>query len=97
MVMTKGGVAARLDDKGDIYVVQPPGVTPHEPLFGRITGDELKYAHSAEPWSVRVHDNLIEFGPDNSSVIDGEVTPSMRRTALVMAAAFSIDGAIATH
>lgn len=92
--MTKGGVGARLDDKGDIYVVQPPGVTPPEPLFGHIAGDELKYAHSDKPWSVRVRDNVIEFGPDNSSVIDGEVTPSMRHTALVMAAAFSIDGAI---
>lgn len=96
MVMTRGGVAARLDDNGDIYVVQPPGVTPHEPLFGHITGDELKFAHSDRPWSVRVRGNEIEFGPDNSSVIDGEVTPSMRHTALVMAAAFEIEGAIAT-
>jgi len=97
MVMTRGGVGARLDDKGDIYVIQPPGVVPHEPVFGHITGDELKFARSDKPWSVRVRGNEIEFGPDNSSVIDGEVTPSMRHTALVMAAAFEIEGAIATH
>lgn len=95
MVMTRGGVAARLDDKGDIYVIQPPGVSPREPLFGRIVGDELRLAGSDQPWSVRVRGDLIEFGPDNSSRIDGDVTPSRRHTALVMAAAFYIEGAIA--
>jgi hypothetical protein len=95
MVMTKAGVTARLDDKGEIYVIQPPGVTPHEPLFGRITGDELKLTSSDQLWSVRVRGNLIEFGKDNSSQIDGDVTQNMRHTALVMAAAFYIDGAIA--
>jgi hypothetical protein len=95
MVMTKGGVMARLSDNGEIYVVQPPGVTPHEPLFGRITGDELKLTSSDQPWSVRVRGNMIEFGKENSSQIDGDVTPSTRHTALVMAAAFYIDGAIA--
>lgn len=97
MAMTRGGVRARLDDKGDIYVIQPPGVSPHEPLFGRIRGDELALSGSDQPWSVRVRGNLIEFGKDNSSQIDGDVTPSMRHTALVMAAAFYIDGAIAAH
>ncbi len=97
MVMTKGGVAARLDESGNIYVLQPPGVSPREPLFGRISGNELKLEGSDQPWSVRVRGNLIEFGKDNSSVIDGEVTPSMRHTALVMAAAFYIDGAIASR
>ncbi|MCC6523406.1 MAG: hypothetical protein IT373_12175 [Polyangiaceae bacterium] len=94
MVMTKGGVTARLDDRGDIYVVGPAGASPREQLFGRIVGDELAFAGSDRPWSVRVRGNLIEFGPDNSSQIDGDVTPSMRHTALVMAAAFYIDGAI---
>ncbi|MBI4957727.1 MAG: hypothetical protein HY908_37315 [Myxococcales bacterium] len=94
MIMTKGGVTARLDDKGDIHVVGPAGASPREQLFGRITGDELLIAGSDRPWSVRVRGNLIEFGPDDSSQIDGDVTPSMRHTALVMAAAFYIDGAI---
>lgn len=96
IVMTRGGVTARLDESGDIHVLQPPGVTPHDPLFGRIRGDELSFAGSDQPWSVRVRGNLIEFGKDNSSVIDGDVTPEMRHTALVMAAAFTIDGAIAS-
>jgi len=94
MVMTKGGVTARLDDKGDIYVVGPAGANPREQLFGSIVGDELTFAGSAQPSSVRVRGNMIEFGKDNSSQIDGEVTPSKRHTALVMAAAFYIDGAI---
>lgn len=94
MVMTKGGVTARLDDKGDIYVVGPAGANPQKQLFGRIAGDQLTMAGSDQPWSVRVRGNMIEFGKDNSSQIDGDVTPSMRHTALVMAAAFYIDGAI---
>ena len=94
MVMTKGGVTARLDDKGDIYVVGPAGATPRERLFGRVAGDQLTVTGSNRPWSVRVRGNTIEFGKDNSSQIDGDVTPSMRHTALVMAAAFYIDGAI---
>ena len=95
MEMTKGGITARLDDKGDIYVVGPAGATPREQLFGRIAGDQLTVAGSERPWAVRVRGNMIEFGEDNSSQIDGNVTPSMRHTALVMAAAFYIDGAIA--
>jgi hypothetical protein len=43
---------------------------------------------------VRVRGNVIEFGEQNTSQIEGDVTPSMRHTALVMAAAFYIDGGI---
>ena len=95
IVMTKGGITARIDNKGDIYVVGPPGANPREQLFGRIAGDQLTFAGSGRPWDVRVQGNLIEFGEQNSSQIDGNVTPSMRHTVLVMAAAFYIDGAIA--
>ena len=91
MAMTRGGVTARLDDKGDIYVVNPG---TNQRLFGHIAGDQLAFTGSDRPWSVRVRGNIIEFGEDNSSQIDGDVTPSMRHTALVMAAAFTIDGAI---
>jgi len=94
MVMTRGGVTARLDDQGDIHVAGPSGAAPGEQLFGRISGDQLSMAGSEQPWSVRVRGNLIEFGKDNSSQIDGEVTAGMRHTALVMAAAFYIDAAI---
>ena len=38
---------------------------------------------------------MIEFGEDDSSQIDGDVTPTVRHTALVMAASLYIDGAIA--
>ncbi len=91
MVMTRGGVTARLDDKGDLYVAWSNGATR---LFGRITGDQFSMAGSKQPWSVRVRGNLIEFGPENTSELDGDVTPGMRHAALVMAAAFYIDGAI---
>jgi len=92
ITMTRGGVTARLDDHGDIFVMNP-GASPQ--LFGRITGDQLAFSGSDRPWSVRVRGDMIEFGEDNSSQIEGDVTPTMRRTALVMAAAFYIDGAIA--
>jgi hypothetical protein len=94
IAMAKGGVTARLDTNGDIYVVNP-GATPR--LFGHIAGDELAFAGSERPWSVRVRGNMIEFGENNSSQIDGDVTPGVRHTALVMAAAFYIDGAIAAQ
>jgi hypothetical protein len=94
IAMTKGGVTARLDANGDIYVVNP-GAEPL--LFGHIAGDELAFAGDPRPWSVRVRGDMIEFGEDDSSQIDGEVTPSVRHTALVMAAAFYIDGAIAAR
>ena len=97
MVMTKGGVTARLDSHGDIYVVAPSGTTPRERLFGRIEGDRMIADGSSKPWNVRVVGNLIEFGEQNSSQIDGDVTPSMRHTALVMATAFSIDGALSAR
>ncbi len=92
IAMTRGGVTARLDANGDIYVIEP-GATPR--LFGHIAGDELAFAGSDRPWGVRVRGNMIEFGENDSSQIDGEVTPSVRHTALVMAASFYIDGAIA--
>jgi hypothetical protein len=94
IVMTKGGITARLDAKSNIYVVGPSGENPREELFGRIEGDQFTFAGSTRPWNVRVRGNLIEFGEANSSQIEGDVTPSMRHTALVMAAAFYIEGVI---
>jgi hypothetical protein len=94
IALTKGGITARIDDKGDIYVGSPSGAKPREQLFGRISGDQFTFAGSARPWDVRVRGNLIEFGENNSSRIDGDVTPSIQHTALVMAAAFYIEGAL---
>jgi hypothetical protein len=95
IVMSKGGITARIDHHGEIYVVGPAGANPPEQLFGRISGDQFTFAGSARPWDVRVHGNLIEFGDQNSSQIDGDVTPSMRHAALVMAAAFYVETALA--
>ncbi len=79
------------DGNGDIYVIESGN---RETLFGRISGDQLTVAGSTKPWDVRVQGNLIEFGEQNSSQIDGDVTPSMRHTALIMTAAFYIEGAL---
>lgn len=91
MVMTRGVITARLDDKGDLYVISPP---QSEKLFGHIADDQFTLAGSARPWSVRVRGDLIEFGENNDSQIEGDVTPRVRHTALVMAAAFSVENAI---
>ena len=62
----------------------------------RSDGDRFAFAGSAKPWDVRVQGNLIEFGEHDSSQIDGNVTPNIRHTALVMSVAFYIEGALAT-
>jgi hypothetical protein len=93
IVMTKGGITARIDDKGDIYVVAPAGTK--QQLFGRISGDQLTSTGADGPVvAARVEGNLIKFGEQNSSQIDGDVTPGIRHTVLVMAAAFYIEGAL---
>jgi hypothetical protein len=94
IVLTKAGVTARLDKTGNLYVAGPAGANAREQLFGRISHDQFTFSGSDRPWNVRVRGNLIEFGEHNSSQIDGDVTPAMRHTALVMAAAFYIEGAL---
>jgi hypothetical protein len=93
IVLTKKGVTARIDKTGNLYVARPAGANAREELFGRISDEMFTFSGSDKPWSVRVRGNIIEFGEHNSSQIDGDVTPAMRHTALVMAAAFYIDGA----
>jgi hypothetical protein len=94
ITLTTPGITARLEATGDISVVDARGAAPRAQPFGRIEGDQFTFEGSTRPWSVRVRGNLIEFGEDNSSQIEGEVTPGVRHTALVMAAAFYIDGAV---
>lgn len=94
ITLTTPGVTARLEATGDISVMDGRGTTPRAQRFGRIEGDQFTFAGSTRPWSVRVRGNVIEFGEDNSSQIEGEVTPGVRHTALVMAAAFYVDGAV---
>ena len=94
IVTTTPGVTARLDAAGDVLVVDARGAAPRELRLGRIAGDQFRFTGSTRPWSVRVQGSLVEFGEGNSSQIEGEVTPTVRHTALVMAAAFYIEGLI---
>ena len=95
IVLTKSGFTARIESNGDIYVVNPPGADPREHLFGRISGDQLSLAGSAEPWAVRIEDTTIVFnGPGARNEIEGAIDASSRHTALVMTAAFLIDMSI---
>jgi hypothetical protein len=94
IAMTKHGVTARIDDKGDIYVAGVPSAAAHEQLFGHIEGDHFTFDGSTRPWNVRIQGNLIEFGERDTAQIDGDVTPGMRHAALVMTAASYIEGAL---
>jgi hypothetical protein len=95
IVPTRAGFTARLDASGAVYVVDARGASPREELFGHIVGDRFTFAGSERDWTVRVEDDVLWFGEHDSSQIDGVVTPSLRRTALVMAVAFYIEGALA--
>jgi len=95
IALTQPGASARLDPNGDLYVVQRSGSNAREQLFGHISGNQFKFAGSERPWDVRVDGNLVWFGDENSSQIDGEVTPAMRHTVLVMSAAFYVEGVLA--
>lgn len=93
ITLTRPGATARLDAAGDIYVTT--SAAPGEALVGRITGDHFTFAGSDRPWSVRVEDDLVWFSETDNSQIEGVVTPGVRHTVLVMAAAFYIEGALA--
>ena len=95
IVPTRAGFTARLDASGAVYVVDARGATPREELFGHIVDDSFTFAGSERDWAVRVEGDVLWFGEHDSSQIDGVVTPSLRRTALVMAVAFYIEGALA--
>jgi len=97
IVLTRPGYTARIDAKGDVYVAGPAGPSSREQLFGHLSADQFTFAGSTRPWDVRTRGNLIEFGERDSSQIDGDVTPSMRHTALVMAAAFYVEGALTSR
>ena len=97
IALTKGGVAARLERNGDIYVVLPAGKSPREQLAGRISGNQLTFANSEMAWAVRVDGNTITFnGPASPNKIEGRVDAAARHTALIMTAAFFLDMSITT-
>ncbi len=92
--LTKGGYKARVDGNGKVTVVAPNA--PEQP-FGRIAGDQLLLASGHT--GVRVDGKkLIEFADGKDTAVIGVIDPpSMKRTALVMTAAFFIDMAIVTR
>lgn len=95
IALTRDGATARLDGDGNVYVL-PSSASPREQLFGRIVGDRFTYAGSTRAADLRVEGDLIVFGEDDSAQIDGDVTPSVRHTVLVMAVAYSIENALST-
>ena len=92
--LTKGGYKARVDGSGKIIVVAPD---KSEQPFGRIAGDRLLMASGRT--GVRVDGKkLIEFADGKDTAVIGVIDPpSMKRTALVMTAAFFIDVAIVSR
>lgn len=96
IALTKGGVTARLERNGDIYIVLPTGKS-REQLAGRISGNQLTFASSEMPWAVRVDGNAITFnGPGAPNKIEGKVDEAARHTALIVTAAFFLDMSITT-
>ena len=89
--LTKGGLTARISRGGEIYVSNRG---PTEELFARIAGDHL--AIGDEKNGVHVDGDMMVFdnGRDDVGKIEGTVDAGMRRTALVMLAAFFIEKSI---
>ena len=92
--LTKGGYKARIDGDGKVIVVAPD---KSEQPFGRIAGDQLLMASGRS--GVRVDGKkLIEFADGKDTAMIGVIDPPrMKRTALVMTAAFFIDMAIVSR
>ncbi len=92
--LTKGGFKARIDADGALYVIDPQGTkTP----FGRITGDKLFTASGKA--GVRVDGaKLVEFADGKDTSVIGVIDPtSLKRSALVMTAAFFMDMSLVEH
>ncbi|MCE9578721.1 MAG: hypothetical protein K8W52_36690 [Deltaproteobacteria bacterium] len=88
--LTKGGRTARVTTDGEIVVASPGG---KEAPFGRIVGDHLTLGEA--PAGVHADGDMLVFdnGRDDVGQIVGPVDAGMRRTALVMTAAFFADSA----
>jgi hypothetical protein len=92
--LTNGQYRARVDGDGNIFVAGPHGP---EQLFGRLAGDQLVIG--AGQTGVRVDGKkLVEFTDGRDTSVIGVIDPPrMKRTALVMTAAFFIEMAITEH
>jgi hypothetical protein len=87
--LTKVGATARISSGGEIYVTTPGG---KEALFAHVAGEHLALAKNG----VHVDGDMMVFddGRDDVGKIEGAVDAAMRRTALVMFAAFFIEKSI---
>lgn len=87
--LTKRGLTARISRQGEIYVSNPD---PKEELFGRIADDHLAFGKNG----IHLEGDMMVFDDrrDDVGLIEGPVDAGMRRTALVMFAAFLIDMSI---
>ncbi len=94
IALTRSGWTARVDERGDIFVVEP-GPAPRHRRFGRVSNDQLSLARSTQTWTARVEGSTLVFnGPDDPNYIQGSVDAGARHTVLVMTAAFMIDAAL---
>ena len=89
--LTKRGLAARISPGGEIYVSKPGR---EQEVFARIAGDHLAIGDGKS--GVHVDGDMMVFddGRDDVGKIEGTVDAGMRRTALVMYAAFVIENSI---
>ncbi len=89
--LTKGGVTARISRAGELYVSHDGS---KEALFARIAGEHL--AIGDQKTGVHIESDMIVFddGRDDVGKIEGAVDAGMRRTALVMLAAFFVEKSI---
>lgn len=96
--LTKGRFEVRVEADGDIFVVPPPQARQLEQLYGRISGDQLVTAGAPDGGFRLEGSTLVTFHASRPTYVIGVVDPpSMGRTALLMAAAFSIDLAITSR
>lgn len=92
--LTKGGIKARVDADGKVFVLAPDAPAQ---LTARIVGDQLLSASGQT--GIRVDGKkLVEFadGKDTAVIglIDPTLPPRLKRTALIMTEAFFIDMSI---
>ena len=90
--LTKGGPTARVSRGGEIYLSNPGA---KEELFARIVGEHLAIGDAKN--GVHFDGDMMTFdnGRDDVGKLEGAVDAGMRRTALVMFAAFLIETSIA--
>ena len=93
--LTKGGMKARVEADGDIFVISPPAAGQPEQLYGRVTGDRLETKRGADTGVRLEGSKLVAFYEGKPTSELGVIEPpTMGRTALILTAAFFMDLAI---